>query len=102
MRHLVALAVVIVSCGIAASPVCADSSLSSTSQSAVTLPAEGNCSEESCSESDDSLLQLMEIEPELCCQVEAVNPKMFNTLAGLFLWRRLKILCPSLYPTAIC
>jgi hypothetical protein len=69
------------------------------------LPQPAQCSiftENEGHQVDDLALELLLVEPKLCCL--EYSAKMFpsNSLAGLLLWDRIRILCQNLRPTAIC
>lgn len=51
---------------------------------------------------DDTVLEMLLEEPKLCCPSNWSKLIPANSLAGLLLWSRIKILCQNLRPTAIC
>jgi len=51
---------------------------------------------------DDTLLEMILQEPKMCCLAESVKPAAIHGLAGLLFWRRIRILCRGVRPTAIC
>ena len=51
---------------------------------------------------DEALATLILGDEKLCCRVERVDQKLGELVWGPLYWRRLKILCPRIRPTAIC
>lgn len=51
---------------------------------------------------DEELREIILQDPRICCSVDSIKPTGGDQLAGLLIWKRLRILCPSLTPTAIC
>jgi len=83
--------------------VCALSAASAQTLTAQT-PAPSHAvdaAEDADSKIDEVAVEMLLQEPKLCCltQKQSIPP---STIVGLLLWARIKILCQSLRPTAIC
>jgi len=51
---------------------------------------------------DEVLLEVLVADPSICCLIPRLELAGYPILAGPLYWRRLKILCPNIRPTAMC
>ena len=51
---------------------------------------------------DEVLLEVVIEDPSICCLLPRLELAGYPILAGPLYWRRLKILCPNIRPTAMC
>ena len=69
---------------------------------AVVVQSQAPDEAERISPEDEELEELLQQDARICCKLGSIKPTGRDQLAGLLFWRRLRILCPGLTPTAMC